>query len=94
MVIWFTGVSGSGKTTLGIKFFELLKKKSKSTIFLDGDKFRKILKNDLGYSMRDRDINAHRLTRFVKEISEQKINVVVSANLTNQRYRLWCKKKN
>ena len=66
MVIWFTGVSGSGKTTLGIKFFELLKKKSKSTIFLDGDKFRKILKNDLEYSMRDRDIECPQINKISK----------------------------
>ena len=93
MVIWFSGVSGSGKTTLGKKFFDLLKKKSNSTIFLDGDKFRSLFKNDLGYTMKDRDTNAYRLTRLVHEISKQKINVVVSANLTSLNYRKWCRKK-
>jgi adenylylsulfate kinase-like enzyme len=92
MVIWFTGISGSGKTTLGKKFFEKLKRKSKSTIYLDGDKFREIFKNDLGYSLSDRDMNAYRLTRLVKEISSQKINIVVAANLTNTKYRSWCRK--
>lgn len=92
MVIWFTGISGTGKTTLGKKFFEKLKKISKSSIYLDGDKFREIFKNDLGYSLSDRDKNAYRLTRFVKEISSQKINIVVAANLTNPKYRSWCKK--
>jgi adenylylsulfate kinase-like enzyme len=93
MVIWFSGVSGSGKTTLGKKFFNFLKKKSSSTIFFDGDKFRSLFKNDLGYTMKDRDTNAYRLTRLVNEISRQKINVIVSANLTSLNYRKWCRKK-
>ena len=93
MVIWFSGISGSGKTTLGKKFFGILKKKSNATIFLDGDKFRLLFKNDLGYTMKDRDTNAYRLTRFVNEISKQKINVVVSANITSLNYRKWCRKK-
>ena len=93
MVIWFTGVSGSGKTTLGKKFFNILKKKSKSTIFFDGDKFRLIFQNDLKYSLKERDTNAYRLTRLVHALSNQKINVVVSANLTSFKYRLWCRKE-
>ena len=93
MVIWFSGVSGSGKTTLGKKFFNFLKKKSSPTIFLDGDKFRSLFKNDLGYTMKDRDTNAYRLTRLVNEISRQKINVIVSANLTSLNYRKWCRKR-
>ena len=92
MVIWLTGVSGSGKTTLGKKFFNVLKKRAKSTIFLDGDEFRSIFKNDLKYTLKDRDTNAYRLTRLVKALSKQKINIVVAANLTNFKYRAWCRK--
>ena len=80
MVIWFSGLSGSGKTTLGKNFFYFLKKKSQSTIFLDGDRFRLIFKNDLGYTVKDRDTNAYRLTRLVKELSKQKINIVVATS--------------
>ena len=93
MMIWFTGLSGSGKTTLGKKFFEVLKKKSQSTIFLDGDEFRSIFKNDIEYTLKDRDINAYRLTRLVKVLSKQRINIVISANLTNFKFRSWCRKE-
>ena len=93
MVIWFTGVSGSGKTTLGKKFFKVLKKKSQASIFIDGDEFRSIFKNDLKYSLKDRDKNAFRLTRLVQSLSKQKINIVVAANLTSFKYRSWCRKK-
>ncbi len=89
MVIWITGISGAGKTTLA-KFF--LKNKKFQSVYFDGDQFRKILGNDIKYTLKDRDINAHRLTRLVKYISDQKLNVLISANLTSRKYRNWCKK--
>ena len=92
MVIWFTGISGTGKTTLGKKFFIFLKKKHPSTIFLDGDEFRKIFKNDIKYTLEDRDKNASRLTNLIKYLSRQKINIVVAANITNPKFRIWCRK--
>ena len=93
MIIWFTGVSGAGKTTLGKKFFEVLKKKYNSSIFIDGDEFRKLFNNDLKYSLKDRNKNAYRLTRLVQFLSKQKINIVISANLTSFKYRSWCRRE-
>ena len=53
----------------------------------------KIFHNDIKYTLRDRDINAIRLTTLVKYVSDQKkINLIISANLTSQRFRDWCKK--
>lgn len=93
MIIWFTGVSGAGKTTLGKRFFKVLKKEYKSSIFIDGDEFRSLFRNDLKYSLEDRNKNAYRLTRLVQFLSKQKINIVVSANLTSFKYRIWCRKE-
>ena len=92
MILWITGISGSGKTTLGRYFFKNFKKKYKNTIFLDGDEFRSLFNNDLKYTIKDRDKNAERMTAFVKYISNQNINLVISANITSQKYRNWCKK--
>ena len=93
MIIWFTGISGVGKTLIAKKLFKILKKKTKNIIHIDGDKFRSILNNDIGYSLKDRNINASRIINFVKLLNEQKINVIVSANLTSQKYRRYCKRK-
>ena len=93
MIIWFTGISGVGKTLIAKKLFKILKKKIKNIVHIDGDKFRSILNNDIGYSLKDRDINASRIINFVKLLNDQKINVIVSANLTSQKYRRYCKKK-
>ena len=42
--------------------------------------------------MKDRDKNASRLTSLVKYLSDQKINITISANITSQRFRNWCRK--
>lgn len=92
MVVWFTGISGTGKTTIGKQFYQLIKKRNPSTIYFDGDKFRKIFGNDIKYTLEDRDKNALRLTRLVKNLSDQKINIIVTANITSFKFRVWCRK--
>ena len=92
MVIWITGISGTGKTTLGKHFYNSFKKENPSTIYFDGDKFRSIFKNDIKYTLKDRNTNAQRLTALVKYLSDQKINVVISANITTFSFRKWCRK--
>lgn len=88
MILWFSGISGAGKTTIAtaLKF-----KLKKNFVHLDGDKFRKLFNDDLKYTLKDRDKNALRLISFVKFLSDQKINLIVSANLTSNKYRRWCK---
>jgi len=92
VVIWITGISGSGKSTFGKYFFKKFKKSKKNTIFFDGDEFRKIFLDDIKYTLKDRDKNASRLTSLVKYLSDQKINITISANITSQRFRNWCRK--
>jgi adenylylsulfate kinase-like enzyme len=92
VVIWITGISASGKSTLGKYFFKKFKKRKKNTVFFDGDEFRKIFNDDIKYTLRDRDVNAIRLTSLVKYVSDQKTNLIVSANITSQKFRDWCRK--
>ena len=91
MILWFSGISGVGKTTIAKKTYKILKKNNKNFIWIDGDEFRKIFKNDLKYTLKDRNKNAERICSFVKFISEQNINIILSANLTSNKYRIWCK---
>jgi adenylylsulfate kinase len=93
VVIWITGISGSGKSTFGKYFFKKFKKIKRNSIFFDGDEFRKILFDDIKYTLRDRDKHALCLTSLVKYLSEQNINIIISANITSQRFRNWCRKK-
>lgn len=92
MIIWFKGISGVGKSTLGNFFFKSVKKKNKNFIYIDGDAFRKLFNNDLGYTLSDRNKNASRLCNFVKFLQSQKINIIVAANLTSKKFQVWAKK--
>ena len=89
MILWFSGISGAGKTTIATALKLKLKR---NFVHLDGDKFRNLFNDDLKYTLKDRDKNAQRLISFVKFLSDQKINIIVSANLTSNKYRIWCEK--
>ena len=70
MIIWITGLSGSGKTTLAKNLIHRLSKKiKKKTIHIDGDNFRNIF-NDLGHNLKDRKINAERVSKLVNFIDK------------------------
>ena len=90
MVIWILGLSGSGKTSLAIKII----KKSKKNKFLhiDGDSIRNIYEKKLGHTMRDRQINASRISKLVKYISDQKVNVIVSVLSNFPKWLKWNRK--
>ena len=92
MILWITGISGTGKTTLGTFFFKKFKKRYNSSVHLDGDIIRKVYGNDIKYTLKERNTNAERLTKLVKHVSAQRINIIVTANLTSLKYRNWCKK--
>ena len=93
MVIWLIGLSGSGKTTIGNCVYKQLKKKIKNIVYIDGDIFRKIMSNDLGYSLKDRNKNAIRIINLVSNLAKQDLNVICASNLTSSKSRNIARKK-
>lgn len=88
-IIWITGISGTGKSTLAKYYLRFLK----NFLWIDGDRFRKLFNNDLGYTLSDRNRNAERLINFVEFIEKQNLHIIVSANLTSSKYQRSIKKK-
>tara|TARA_Y100000992_G_C21255261_1_gene488158 strand:- start:1059 stop:1556 length:498 start_codon:yes stop_codon:yes gene_type:complete len=88
-IIWITGISGTGKTTLAKFYLKYLK----NFIWIDGDKFRELFLNDLGYTLRDRNNNAERIINFSKFLYDQNISLIISANLTSEKYKKIIKKR-
>tara|TARA_B100000315_G_scaffold259024_1_gene313267 strand:+ start:225 stop:1223 length:999 start_codon:yes stop_codon:yes gene_type:complete len=89
VIIWIIGLAGSGKTTLGKALYQKIKENNQKVCFIDGDSIRRAFNNDLGYSNKDRKINAGRIISFCKILDLQNINVVVSIlhNFPDQRLK-------
>jgi len=92
MVIWLLGLSGSGKSHLSKKLQEFYKKKGKNFLIVDGDLIRKIFKNDLGYSLKDREKNASRISNLVFFLSQNRINVIVPVLSIFPKWLKWNRK--
>ena len=87
MVIWILGLSGSGKTTLA----KIINKKlqNKKFIHIDGDSIRKIYEKKLGHTIKDRLINAKRISQLVKFLSDQNVNIIVSVLSNFPKWLKW-----
>jgi len=79
MIIQFCGLSGAGKTTLALAVKRLAEKKGIAVEVIDGDKYRKTLCKDLGFSKEDRFENLRRLTKVAAECSKKGMVAIISA---------------
>jgi adenylylsulfate kinase len=78
VVIWILGLSGSGKSFLSSKLKDELSNDYGNFLILDGDVVRNVFDNDLGFSIKDRNLNASRISRLTLFLSQNKVNVIVS----------------
>lgn len=67
LCIWFTGLPCSGKTTISRELYKILTQKGFKVKLFDGDKVRKTLSKDLGFSREDRRENVMRVAKLAKE---------------------------
>ena len=61
LVVWMTGLSGAGKTTIAQEVERRLLETGRYTYILDGDKLRRGLCADLGFTDADRTENIRRV---------------------------------
>ena len=88
--IWFYGTAGTGKT-LASKF---LKKKIKNSILLDGDQVRKYVSFDLGYSIKDREVQIKRVFGISKLIIQSEKIPIISTVYMNTNIKKKLKNEN
>ena len=93
MVIWILGLSGAGKSFLSEKLKQELKNDYGEFIILDGDVIRNVFDNDLGFSIKDRNINASRISKLAHYLSQNKINVIVPVLSLFPDWLAWNRKK-
>ena len=89
MVIWILGLSGSGKSYLSNQIKKRFKKKF---ILIDGDVIRDMFGNDVGQSLKDRKVNAMRISKLVAYLSKNNIDVLVSVLSIFPEWLNWNKK--
>lgn len=78
MIIWLIGLSGSGKTTLARALYEQLKPRTPNLVYLDGDEFREIFRNDIDHTVEGRYKNAERISHTCRMLDTQGIHVIAS----------------
>ncbi len=89
MVIWLIGLAGAGKTMIGREVYGLLKQRKPTVVFLDGDHVRRIMGDDLGYSIEDRHKNAWRICHLCEYLDSQDIDVVCSILSLFREHQNW-----
>ena len=92
LVFFIEGFAGSGKSSIGIKSHKRIIKMFGSTILVHGNEMRDIF-NLYGYSRRDRIKSTYKTRKFIKFITEQKINVIYPALCLNYKAKSPYKQK-
>ena len=85
------GLSGSGKSSLAKAVVKKIQEKKPNVILIDGDEFREVFGNDLGYTKEDRKKNATRISKFCKFCELQNIHVVCAILSIFPEIRNWNK---
>ncbi len=79
MILWLIGISGAGKTTVGRELVEIMRRRNRSVLFIDGDEIRTVWKDDLGHTIEARRRNHSRLSQLCKVLDQDSVDIVVSA---------------
>jgi adenylylsulfate kinase len=77
-VIWLTGLPCSGKTTIATRLQGLLIRMNRAAYVLDGDKIRKGLNSDLGFSKEGRIENIRRIGEVAKLFADTGFIIIVA----------------
>ena len=75
-VFWITGLSGAGKTTIGAALWMRLRDAGRAAVFLDGDRLRGVIADDLQHDPASRRQSAMRNARLCQMLSDQGLDVV------------------
>jgi adenylyl-sulfate kinase len=70
VTLWFTGLSGSGKSTIAELVAAELVGSGQAAYILDGDKLRRGLNADLGFSAADRAENVRRVGEVARILAD------------------------
>jgi adenylylsulfate kinase len=79
LILQLTGLSGAGKSTLADTLKKDLEDKGLAAEVIDGDRYRKTISRDLGFSAADRKENIRRLAAVANTFRQQGIIAIIAA---------------
>lgn len=77
-VLWFEGIPSSGKTTLSSALAPRLRAAGWEVEILDGDDIRRMFYPDLGFSRKDREVHARRVSYVARMLARHGVAVLVA----------------
>jgi adenylylsulfate kinase len=77
-VVWIEGLPGSGKSTLSKRLADRLRTSGWKVEILDGDEVRAMFSPELGYSRKDREFHARRVSYVARMLARNGVAVLVA----------------
>jgi len=77
-VVWMQGLSGSGKTTISRALATRLRAMGWKAEILDGDEVRHMFSPELGFSRKDREFHARRVSYVARMLARNGVAVIVA----------------
>jgi adenylylsulfate kinase len=77
-VVWLEGLSGSGKTTVSQTLAPRLRSAGWNVEILDGDEMRQMFSPELGFTRKDREVHARRVSYVARMLARNRVAVVVA----------------
>jgi adenylylsulfate kinase len=77
-VVWIEGLPGAGKSTLARSVGTELRAQGRKVEILDGDEVRQMFSPELGFSRKDREMHARRVSYVANRLARNGVAVLVS----------------
>ncbi len=77
-IAWFEGLPSSGKTTISRAVADRLRAAGRKVEVLDGDEVRQMFSPELGFSRKDREMHARRVSYVARMLSRNGVVVLVA----------------
>jgi adenylylsulfate kinase len=77
-VVWLEGLSGAGKTTISQALAPRLRSMGWKVEILDGDEMRQMFSPELGFTRKDREVHARRVSFVARMLARNGVAVLVA----------------
>lgn len=77
-IVWLEGLPGAGKSTISQNIAKELRSRGRKVEILDGDEVRQMFSPELGFSRKDREMHARRVSYVANRLARNGVAVIVA----------------